>query len=108
VKRHCRPVRRHGKPSLPPATITATETIKGLCRMLLPSDLLPGRRGGGLRQQRFDPIIHLNAIVFGCSGGQRRSNTAAVVATAIPLTAANRINNQQMMQIEGAGGATGR
>jgi hypothetical protein len=34
------------KPSSPPATIAATETIEGLCRTLLPSDLLPGRRGG--------------------------------------------------------------
>jgi len=26
---HCRPARRHGKPWSPPATIAATETIKG-------------------------------------------------------------------------------
>jgi len=44
-------------------------------------------------------------IVFGCSGsgGQRRSNAAAALATKIPLTAANRINNQQMMEVEGRG-----
>ena len=42
-----RPAHHHGKPSSPPATIAATETIEGLCRTLLPSDLLPGRRGRG-------------------------------------------------------------
>jgi hypothetical protein len=42
------------------------------------------------------PVVHLNAIVFGCSGGRRRSNAAAAVTTTTPLTAANRINNQQM------------
>ena len=42
------------------------------------------------------PVVHLDAIVFGCSGGQRRSNAAAAVTTTTPLTAANRINNQQM------------
>ena len=68
--------------------------IEGLCRTSLTSDLLPGRRGRGCRQQRFDPVVHLDAIVFGCSGSQRRSNAAASVATTIPLTAANRINNQ--------------
>jgi len=88
VKRHCRPARRHGKPSAPPATIAATEKIEGLCRTLLPSDL-------GLRQQRFNPIVHLDAIVFGCSGDRRRSNAVAAVATTAPLMAANRINNQQ-------------
>jgi hypothetical protein len=29
------------------ATIAATETIEGLCRTRLTSDLLPGRRGRG-------------------------------------------------------------
>jgi hypothetical protein len=44
---------------------------------------------------RAHPIVHINAIVFGCSGGRRQSNAAAVVTTMTPLTAANQINNQQ-------------
>ena len=104
---HCRPANRHGKPSSPPSTIAATETIEGLCRTLLPSDLLPVRRGRGWRQQRFDPVVHLDAIVFGCCGGRRRSSAAAAVATTMPFPAANRINNQQTTRSGGAGYFTG-
>jgi hypothetical protein len=53
------------------------------------------------------PVVHLDAIVFGCSGGQRRSNAAAAVTTTTPLTAANRINNQQTTQSGGVGGLQG-
>jgi hypothetical protein len=53
------------------------------------------------------PVVHLEAIVFGCSGGQRRSNAAAAVTTTTPLTAANRINNQQTTRSGGAGGLRG-
>ena len=54
-----------------------------------------------------DLVVHLNTIIFGCSGGRRRSNAAAAVVTTTPLTAGNRINNQQTMQIRGAGGLQG-
>jgi len=62
-----------------------------------------GGGGVGLRQQRFDPVVHLGAIVFDCSGGRRRPNAAAAVATTTPLTATNRINNQQTMRSGGTG-----
>jgi hypothetical protein len=44
---------------------------------------------------RAHPVVHLDAIIFGCSGGRKRSNAAAAVTTTTPLMAANRINNQQ-------------
>jgi hypothetical protein len=84
---YCRPARRHGKPLSPPATIAATETIKDLYHMPLPTDLLPGRRGRCWRQQQFDHVIHLNAIDFSCRGGRRQSYAAAATMTTLLTTA---------------------
>ena len=64
---HCRPARCYGKPSSPPATIAATETIEGRCRTLLPSDLLHGEEGEGLTTTDSTP-----------SSTSMRSSSAAV------------------------------
>ena len=47
-------------------------------------------------------VVHLNAVIFGCSGGRRQSNTATVTMMTL-LMAVNQINNQQMTRIGGAG-----